>query len=262
MTGLTLVGNRIKLHPAEFRPVTAAALSTGVSSAASPATFVGRLTQRYERWLNALSPVARDWLQPTLSASGDTHWQQTNTFTPRLALTFLTQAQVAGKERNTAVPGPAPIPWTQLPLPSLTLVDHLLRQTDSRQTHSLLQSQQWERLEQRFIRLEGHKVLREMVPTETARPGAYPQSGVEAPASVERILRQTAVIQQAQSSAPANQPAGEPPGWGHPFPSTPERPSQNGLTTFSPGEINRLTDHVMTQIDRRLLAHRERTGRV
>lgn len=70
-----------------------------------------------------------------------------------------------------------------------------------------------------------------------------------------------------KAAAPPANPAGAVPttplpGFAESSRAVQRMPMQTSMANGNPLDINRLTDQVMQQIDRRMLAHRERTGRV
>jgi len=79
---------------------------------------------------------------------------------------------------------------------------------------------------------------------------------------LERIVRLPAAPQEAESIAPRGKPitpltANVDSGWGSPItvPATPKP------FTLPPGEVKRVTDEVIREIDHRIIARRERMGR-
>jgi hypothetical protein len=83
------------------------------------------------------------------------------------------------------------------------------------------------------------------------RPGASARS-------VRPVPR--VVVHSAAPSAPAEPSGHEPPGWG-PASIPTLRPSAASVPGIPPMDLERLTDHVVEAIDRRLIAYRERRGR-
>jgi hypothetical protein len=114
------------------------------------------------------------------------------------------------------------------------------------------------RLEARLARIES--VSSPSVGTRATRDSAAgPRAGLD-PRAVPPVPR---VLQRA---APATVVAPEPEpalaGWGVPIGRAPRSTPRASGTDFSAAEVNRLADRVMQSLDQRILAHRERRGRV
>ena len=92
------------------------------------------------------------------------------------------------------------------------------------------------------------------------REGAE-SSSARAGASVPSVRPVPRVVVRSAAPSTAAEPSGhEPPGWG-PAPIRPLGPAAASAPGVPPVDLERLTDHVVEAIDRRLIAYRERRGR-
>ena len=209
---------------------------------------------------------------------------------PRLALTYLqtgsegegTTAASADDVRRDRRPLPAGAPPSlpsfqpRLPARLARLEERAATPQRIRTSHS---AQLSERIMEQGRRVEGLGVPR-YGPSDDARgpavlpsPGAGSQVGAPRPAEIPAIapVRRTlhkqspSAVTDSPSKGEANAPG---PGWGHLQRSGPPSSSQSREFASSPPvnlppqELNRVTDHVIQTLERRIHAFRERTGRI
>ena len=122
--------------------------------------------------------------------------------------------------------------------------------------------------ERAIVRCAVHEVQRSVVVQRILARGARPPNVANAvqktrleserPAPVPRIVRMPAALKEIPASGRPAEALSLSADWGQPI--QPVLPVSHA--ELSADQINRLTERVMTSIDRRLLAYRERTGRI
>ena len=197
--------------------------------------------------------------------------------TPRLALTVLHSLPpapaVAGPPPPAAAPSRAATPWPLLHLRLLPLrkvlqeTERRRQRIDERQRWHVLhtaarvtehhQEQVIQRLVQRITRVESG---RQQAPSPAPVNGKLPAPAPAFTPAVPRILRRPGpvMIDSADNGRPAPVPAPV----SRPESQRPPDLAGGSVTGVTAVDINRLTDQVVQTIDRRIIAHRERLGRI
>lgn len=210
------------------------------------------------RW-PGLSPIYRQEQTPVLAQYAQNYRQ--NVFAPQLKLTLVAAASPGPFHPNQPA---TPFTWQVLRPPvvapaSERLVLRLI-QREQMETHAL--NETIYRLMVRSQRIETvTRQNRSMIQAE------FPVGTVTSPAPVlptpalarpvPRVVHRSATPQKTTEAEP---PAAAPSRW-QPFTPTGSRPQTQPALTETV-DVNRLTEQIMHNIDRRLNAYRERTGRM
>jgi len=208
-----------------------------------------------------LLPMGLVWRQPAESASAR-FWQYRYTLAPQLRFTLMDGRvfQFSPGERGLA-PGSThrgdsnnrPAAWAY----------H--RPLSDTESVTRLSGRLWSRQELRLHK-ETQRLARRLV-TDHVRHETHTGEQSEAPgagATLTRVYNPALAGRQAPQAE--QQPAGAPPQ--HPATLADARLSGQGIQAASagqqlpPSELDRVTSHVLRQIDHRLQAYRERTGRI
>ncbi|MCL4870820.1 MAG: hypothetical protein KJ063_17820 [Anaerolineae bacterium] len=210
------------------------------------------------RW-PGLSPIYRQEQPPVLAQYAQNYWQ--NLFAPHLKLTLVAAATPAPLHSNHPA---TPFTWQLLRPPVIApanerLVLRLI-QREQLETHAL--DDTIHRLMVRSQRIEtitrqNRSPVQADVPVGkiVAAVPVFPASVLARP--VPRVVHHPAISQKTGEVEP---PAAAPSRW-QPFTPVGSRP-QPQSTLAETIDVNRLTEQIMHNIDRRLNAYRERTGRM
>ncbi len=231
----------------------------------APITFTMTLVQtilaRYRPFIAhwpGLSPIYRQE-QPAGLAQTTHHYRQ-NIFAPHLKLTLVAAASATPAPSHPATPFTWQVLRPPIAAPASEQLVRRLIQREQMETQAF--SETSHRLMLRNQRLETvTRQSRSLVQEASAGAVISPTAVLPAPAlarPVARVVHHPPAPPETTEAEP--NPAAAPSRW-QPFTEVDSRPQPQPALTETV-DVNRLTEQIMHNIDRRLNAYRERTGRM
>jgi hypothetical protein len=217
---------------------------------ASTAAFVRELLLRHGGRRSLLWPLDRAFRRSFFSAVFASHThrhdQRANLRVTLGVQPLLRQREIIRPFLAWRVPAP-PAPATALALRTPDLVTRLLARERGVESATTIRT-----LVERVVRERSRAEPETSIRPASVRP---------APAVPMIVRRPAAPPASGEASHPRPPGRPDPSDWGRPV-TRPQPAAAPVPIPLTPGELGRLTDHVVSAIDRRFTAHRERHGRI